>query len=227
MKYLKPVWATLLACSLALPASAGTLKLTFKDPIVKSYGSTGQTTLASPTVTFGFANAVDYSALANPASGPKFGAADLAFVTWIDIGNMAFPEQNPSFENPPLTQAVFDTFTNTFTNSTGSGGLFAPVTGAMVGGAELFFVQPSFTAIYLGDPYLKFSLRGTFIEPTGSWDSDTFNDAATWDFGLQSVEWDASATSFEAGPSSPVPLPAGLPLLLAGLGAVALMRRRR
>lgn len=226
MVFLKLASAALAAWAISMPASAGTLKMTFKDPTTKSYGSTGATILTSPTVTLGFANAVDYSALADPASGPKFGAGDLAFVDWIDIGNMAFPEQNPAFENPPLTQAFFDTLTRLFTDSAGASGLFAPVTGAMVSGADLYFVQPSFTSISAGNPYVRFSLKGTFIEPFGNWDSDTFNDAATWDFGLTSLEWDASATSFETAPSSPVPLPAGLPMLLAGLGAFAVMRRR-
>lgn len=227
MKIVKLAMAALAAGAVSLPVSAGTLKLTFKDPTVKNYGPNVIVSLTSPTITFGFANAVDYSALGDPASGPKFGHDDLVFVDWIDIGNMASPEQNPAFENPPLTQAFFDTLTETFTDSAGNAGLFAPVTGTMTSGADLFFVQPSFVSIANDDFFVRFALKGTFIEPTGNWDSDGFNDAATWDFGLTSIEWDASATSFEAAPSSPVPLPAGLPLLLAGLGAFALARRRR
>ncbi|TCP40836.1 VPLPA-CTERM sorting domain-containing protein [Rhodovulum marinum] len=47
------------------------------------------------------------------------------------------------------------------------------------------------------------------------------------DYGLQNVSGEAAAIPTVGSGPSPVPLPAGLPLLLAGLGALGLVRRRR
>ena len=52
--------------------------------------------------------------------------------------------------------------------------------------------------------------------------SGTFRNFAFWDLGGT-----AYTTADLTAATTPVPLPAGLPLLLAGLGGLALLRRRR
>ena len=63
-------------------------------------------------------------------------------------------------------------------------------------------------------------------EVTGDGDFDGFETSLTLDGNevLNDIRIDATS---EAGAQAVIPLPAGLPLLLAGLGALALLRRRR
>lgn len=58
----------------------------------------------------------------------------------------------------------------------------------------------------------------------GTVEGKTFVDGATAGLSTFSLTFDLAGT---APPPSPVPLPAGLPLLLAGLGGLALLRRRK
>jgi hypothetical protein len=178
-------------------------------------------------VTLAFANSVDYAGLPDPRTGLKFGAADLVSITWDRIENLAFFESNPAFENPPLTQALFDTMT--FVSSrdypTALEGIFGPVDGAINARAQIFFA-PTSTTTFVDGPMVMLQARsGNVLEPRGNWDGDTFNDAAPWDFSLRAIEWDPSATSF-AVETPKVPLPAAAPLLIGALGGLAFLRRR-
>lgn len=229
MKILALVVAVASASTLVSPLSAGTLQVTFEDSRSFAYGPTGSTVLASPIVTLGFANSTDYATLADASAGPLFTSADLAFVEWTRIENLGFIEQNPAFENPPLTQQLFDTLTYTFSAGPSGAGIFRPVTGDMVTGSSLGFALSSTTS-FVDGPMVILNLRGLIIEPSGNWDSDSFSDAATWDFGRTSFAWDPSATSFDNAPPdgmSAVPVPATLPLILSGLGALLIAGRQR
>lgn len=227
---LAPLAAATLAC-LAATADAGTLVVSWSDPNTHTLESGGYQ--VSPTVTLGFANSVDYSALANPATGPKFGAADLVFVEWELIENLAYVEKSTSsFVNPVLTQAMFDnlTYVQSRTSNTNANPLiFAPVTGSIANNAYIYFAESSATT-FVGGPMVKLTgtHSGTVLTPTGNWDSDTYNDAGPWDFLQTSVSWNPTATSFAAPPStSEVPLPASLWLMASALGAAGLLRKRK
>ncbi len=212
----------------ATSVTAGTLRMTFKDSNVMTYGTGADTYyVTSPVVTLSFANAVDYALLPDPKAGPKFGAADLVSITWENIENLAFIERNPAFENPPLTQALFDTLT--FVSSRdyplNRPGIFAPVDGAINARAEIYFA-PTSTTTFITGPMVNLQSRGgNVLKPSGNWDSDRFSDAAPWLFGMTAIEWDPSATSF-AVETPQVPLPAAAPLLIGALGGLALFRRK-
>jgi hypothetical protein len=188
-------------------------------------------TLSSPIVTLGFANDIDYSLLADPKSGPKFGAAELVFVDWTRIENVAFIEQNPNFENPPLSQSLFDTlvFVASRDYPKASQGIFSPVDGAINSRAQIYFAPDSSTSFTNGPIVTLTSRGGNILRPGGNWDSDNFNDGAPWNLQMTSIEWDPSATAFgDLGPdSSEVPIPAGGLLFLTALGGAGWLKRRR
>ena len=212
----------------ATPVSSATLVVTLQAPFSINVGNYNPTNYTSPTVTLRFVNGVDYTGVA--ATGiPLFGQAQFVDATWTGLENMAFVSAVDTFPNPPLTQGIVDAAhvsMGAYYNCCGvqeNIGIFSAVTGAFAVGSGIYWLP----AVGIPTISMYSDLPGRF-SVRGNWDDDAFSDAFPWRFSLSGMQWDAAATSFAvpALPPSPVPLPAGLPLLMAGLAALGLIRRR-
>lgn len=104
----------------------------------------------------------------------------------------------------------FNSITFYFDDSNGSGGVAPPDRAAVNGLSALVPDGPS------GAP-ASFTMDLTALAPTSVLTTQLFHDAQYPWIMLSEVKFDAIA---------PIPLPAGMPLLLGGLGALALIRRK-
>lgn len=212
----------------ASQATAATLTVTLKSPTSISVGNNNPTIYDSPTVTLRFANGVNYTGVA-ASDIPRFGQAQFVDATWTGLENMAAVSAVDNFVNPPLTQGTVDAARvsmGAYYNCCGvqeNIGIFSAVTGNFAVGSGIYWLPDEGipTISLYSDLLGRFSVRG-------NWDEDAFSDAFPWRFTLAGAQWDAAATSFivPVTPPSPVPLPAGLPLLIGGLAALGLIRRR-
>ncbi|MEQ8900434.1 MAG: VPLPA-CTERM sorting domain-containing protein [Roseovarius sp.] len=126
-----------------------------------------------------------------------------------------------------------------------AGGSTRTLSDVTLGGGDLFATVDAFSEVIFVDGINLPSVELEIFEDTltGSQTSDTemlgglssldlfgtvggltLGDGATAGLSAFSLTFDLAGT---APPPSPVPLPAGLPLLLAGLGGLALLRRRK
>lgn len=87
---------------------------------------------------------------------------------------------------------------------------------------ELEIFEDTLTGSQTSETAMLVSLSS--LDLFGTVEGNTFVDGATAGLSTFSLTFDLAGT---APPPSPIPLPAGLPLLLAGLGGLALLRRRK
>lgn len=127
-----------------------------------------------------------------------------------------------------------------------SGGSTRTLTDVTLGGGDLFATGDAFSEVIFVDVINTPSVELEIFEDTrtgssqtsetamlgglssldlfGTVEGNTFVDGATAGLSTFSLTFDLAGT---APPPSPIPLPAGLPLLLAGLGGLALLRSRK
>jgi len=139
--------------------------------------------------------------------------------------------------------AVFDFFVD-FSVAV-SGASSRTLTDVTLGGGDLIATEDAFSKIGFADAIISPSVELEIFEDTltgsqtsetamlgglssldlfGTVEGNTFVDGATAGLSTFSLTFDLAGT---APPPSPIPLPAGLPLLLAGLGGLALLRSRK
>jgi len=127
-----------------------------------------------------------------------------------------------------------------------SGGSTRTLTDVTLGGGDLFATGDAFSEVIFVDVINTPSVELEIFEDTrtgssqtsetamlgglssldlfGTVEGNTFVDGATAGLSTFSLTFDLAGT---APPPSPIPLPAGLPLLLAGLGGLLLLRGRK